>query len=184
MREIYKDIIGYENIYQISNLGNVKVLERSWRCGNNYNVIKHHKEYILKTKITSKGYAAVKLCKDGKRSWPLVHRLIAQAFISNPNNLPDVNHRNGIKKDNSISNLEWITNLDNIKHASLNGLLPRGESMYCSKITESQALRIKYIYNYMKPKKGYWSSVEKNLGISRTSLENIKYGKNWKHITI
>jgi hypothetical protein len=98
--EIWKDIQGYENLYQISSFGNVKSLGNG---GSNKS-----KEKLLKQRIC-KGYFNVGLCKDGKQKKYQVHRLVAQAFLDNPNNYPQVNHKNEIKIDNCISNLEWCT---------------------------------------------------------------------------
>ena len=97
MQEEWKDIRDYEGLYQISNKGNVKSL------GNN----KTKKEKILKSSVNKRGYLDVKLCKNGKHKNFRINRLVAEAFISNPNNLPQVNHKNEIKDDNRVENLEW-----------------------------------------------------------------------------
>ena len=99
--EIYKDIEGYENLYQISNLGNVK----SFQTG---------KEKILKPNKTKKGYLRIELWKQGKYKKYLVHRLVAQAFIPNPNLYPVVRHINDNPDDNRAENLRWGTQYDNV----------------------------------------------------------------------
>ena len=110
MKQIWKDIKGYEGLYQISNLGNV------------YS-IKNNK--LLKLHISHKGYVVVCLYKNKKQHTQQIHRLIAQAFIPNPNNYPQINHIDGNKKNNQINNLEWCTQSYNIKEAYRLGLMPR-----------------------------------------------------------
>lgn len=101
--EIWKDIIGYENLYQGSNWGRVKSLERIDCIGH------HRKERILKPVPDKDGYLRVGLRKNNKRKNFLVHRLVAQAFLDNPNNLPEVNHRDENPQNNFVSNLEWCS---------------------------------------------------------------------------
>ena len=111
-KEIWKDIDGYEGLYQISNLGNVKSLT---------NRSNHKEEKILKLNTNGK-YYLVNLCKNTKRKTLLIHRLVAKAFVDNPNNLPQINHINGNKLDNRAVNLEWCTCRTNIIHSIKNGL--------------------------------------------------------------
>ena len=102
MKEIWKDIPGYEGLYQISNLGNVKSLPRK--------VNKRKCEEIIKVPtISNKGYYRISLCKNGKIKYYAIHRLVAEAFISNHNNLPCVNHKDCNKQNNNVDNLEWCT---------------------------------------------------------------------------
>lgn len=114
--EIWKDIDGYEGIYQISTVGRVKRLERKARSGRKVS------ERIKKSVNDSNGYKNVTLSKDGINKQVLVHRLVAQAFIPNTNNKETVNHKNGIKDDNRLENLEWSTYSENLKHAVREGL--------------------------------------------------------------
>lgn len=110
MDEIWKDIKGYEGLYQISNLGRVKNYERKVRiCRRGYEGLRIHKERIMKPSINNRGYAFVSLCKDGKYKTKFVHRMVAENFISNPNNYPCVNHKDENPLNNSIDNLEWCT---------------------------------------------------------------------------
>lgn len=99
MDEVYKDIEGFEGLYQVSNLGNVKSL--------NYNNTK--KEKLLKPIINSNGYKRVSLYKNKTRKTYDVHRLVAQSFIENPNNLPCINHKDESRTNNIVTNLEWCT---------------------------------------------------------------------------
>lgn len=136
--EIWKPIIGYEGRYEVSNLGRVKSLPKSWI---NYNgSLAKHPEKILKLRLNKRGYARVNL-RDGVSSKDrLVHRLVAQAFIPNPLNLPEINHKDEnpsnnivyINLDGSIdvskSNLEWCTHIYNNQYGTKNrrGALRRG----------------------------------------------------------
>ena len=106
--EEWKDIADYEGIYQVSNLGRVKSL------GNN----KSRQEKILKLQLHRTGYLLVKLCKEGKKRNYKVHRLVAQAFIPNPDNKSQVNHRDENKSNNKVENLEWMTCKENINHGT------------------------------------------------------------------
>lgn len=109
MIEIFKDIEGYKG-YQVSNYGNVKSL--------NYN--RTGKEKILKPTKNSDGYLQVSLHKDGKRKTCKVHRLVAQTFIENPNNLPQVNHKDENKQNNNVENLEFCDSQYNINYGTRN----------------------------------------------------------------
>jgi len=108
--EIYKDIIGYEGLYKASTKGNIK------------SVIKRNgKDIILKQGIDKCGYCIVTLCKDKKKTTKTVHRLIALTFLFETN--IQVNHKDGNKKNNDVSNLEFVSAKQNINHAIENGLL-------------------------------------------------------------
>lgn len=109
--EIFKDIKGYEGLYQVSNLGNIKSLH----C---------NKEKIMKPTIRSKNYQYyfVGLLKDGKRKYFAIHRLVAMMFIPNPNNYEQVDHLDGNKLNNNVENLEWVTSKENTNRAWGKGL--------------------------------------------------------------
>lgn len=112
MQEIWKDIKNYEGCYQVSNLGRVRSL--------NYKQTKQLKE--LSYRVNYKGYVDVHLSKNGKSKRVVVHRLVAQTFIPNPNALPQINHIDGNKQNNNTTNLEWCNNSENQKHAYKKGL--------------------------------------------------------------
>lgn len=95
-KEYWKPVVGYEGLYEVSNWGRVKSL-------------KFGKERILKPCTNRYGYLFVKLCKDGKVKPFTVHRLVAEAFLPNPDNLPQVNHKDENKQNNIVSNLEWCS---------------------------------------------------------------------------
>lgn len=119
MKENWKDIAGYEGAYQISNFGRVKSLERevSIRLFNIGLTKRKVPELIRKQIIYKNGYAGVQLHKQQKVKLHLIHRLVAQAFIPNPENKPEVNHKNGDKLNNCVENLEWVTASENEQHS-------------------------------------------------------------------
>ena len=106
MKEIWKSITGYEGLYKVSNLGRVKSL----------NFRHTGKEKILRPLLCG-GYLNVQLCKEGKMKPCLIHRLVATAFIENPENLPEVNHKNQVKTDNRVDNLEWCSRKYNVRYS-------------------------------------------------------------------
>lgn len=112
MTERWKDIDGYEGMYQVSDRGRVKSL--NYRCTGS--------ERICRQSITKKGYSVVPLIKDKHKKLHYVHRLVADAFIENENSKPTINHIDGNKENNCVENLEWATYSENSKHAQVIGL--------------------------------------------------------------
>ena len=106
MKEIWKDIKGYEGLYQVSNFGRVKSSTK-----------------ILANRLSKRGYYIVTLYKNAKGVTKTVHRLVAQAFIPNPDNLPQVNHKDENKLNNRVDNLEWCTAKYNINYSSAKPIL-------------------------------------------------------------
>jgi hypothetical protein len=113
MKEIFKDIPNYEGLYQVSNYGRVKSL-------------KFGIEVFIKDSINAWGYPSVNL----KSKQNVIHRLVAITFIPNPKNKPFVNHKDGIKTNSQLDNLEWVTRKENAQHASKMGLLGRNKTVY------------------------------------------------------
>lgn len=110
--EIWKDINGFEGLYKVSSLGRVKSLGNGKSTCTNYK-----QERILKANIKKNGYVHIKLNKNGKRYYYSIHRLVADNFLINHENKREVNHKDGNKLNNELSNLEWVTTSENQKHA-------------------------------------------------------------------
>jgi hypothetical protein len=121
--ETWKEIKGYEGLYEVSNLGRVKALRKTMICGNGKMSERVIEEKILKQGLTVYGYKKTWLTKNGKQKTYFVHRLVASSFILNIENKPQENHKDGNKLNNNLSNLEWATAKENINHAVKNKLL-------------------------------------------------------------
>lgn len=174
--EIYKDIIGYEGLYQISNFGMVKSLQKKINKKNGATVI--FPEVILKQSIRS-GYKCVCLYKIKSKQSFSVHRLIAIHFIENPLNKPQINHKNGIKTDNIIDNLEWVTAKENSIHSYLNNLSKGniGEKNGQSKLTDEKVLLIRNSRYKISRK-----DLSKITGVSIKHIDRIRSKERWAHI--
>lgn len=118
---MWKDVKGYEGYYEITETGQIRSKDRI--CVDSLGRRRFRKGEILKPDINACGYYRVTLAKDGKRKQRNLHRLIAEHFIPNPNNLPQINHKDGNKLNNDISNLEWVTVAENVIHAYEHGLI-------------------------------------------------------------
>lgn len=120
--EIWVDINGYKNIYQVSNTGRVRSVDRIVFAGKQYAPTRI-KGCVVKTRISKNGYEMVTLSNKSKTRHLYVHRLVAEAFIPNPDNKREVNHKDANKLNNNVDNLEWTTSSENKIHAHKNGLM-------------------------------------------------------------
>jgi hypothetical protein len=120
MIEVFKDIIGYEGIYQISNLGKVKSLDRYVTSKNDSK--RFVKGRMMKLKLDRYGYETVCLSKERIAKTVKVHRIVGINYVPNPDNKPQINHISGIKTQNHVSNIEWCTPQENIQHSFDTGL--------------------------------------------------------------
>jgi len=154
--EIWKDIKGYESLYQISNYGRLKSL------------IKKEKIIIIKLIHDKKNYLNYTLHKNGRTKSEKIHRLVAEAFIPNSENKPQINHINGIKTDNRVCNLEWCTNSENQIHAYKNGL----EKPRFKRKVKQYDLNGNYINSYE-----YILDAKKVLNIDNSSISAVCRGK-------
>jgi len=158
--EIWKDIKGYEGLYQISNYGNVKTLD--------YNHTKKEKQ--MKPILQVDGYLGINLMKDGKRKRYRIHRLVLETFTNNKNNYPVVNHKDGNKTNNCLDNLEWCSISYNTQHSYDMGL-EKTKKVVCYDLKNK---RIK-IYKNVKE-----LSNELNLNIN-SIYGNIRLNKCFKN---
>ncbi len=188
--EIWKPIKNYENLYEISNIGRIKALEKitfatQIRHNKIYKLATHRKSKILKLSPAGlKGdYHKVVLSNNGKEKRFYIQCLVATAFILNPDNLPQVNHIDGNKINNKVENLEWVNNSGNQLHAYRIGLKNSdhmiGEGHKKSKLTNKKVLDIRQLYlsgKYTKSELGRMFFVHPSL------IHRILIRKNWKHI--
>lgn len=128
VKEIWKDVKEYEGLYQVSNFGKVKSVERKSKNGKkSFRVIKE--KILAQTKIgRNREYLCVKLSKNGISKHILIHRIVAKSFIPNPNNYQQVNHKNEIKTDNRVENLEWCDNKYNSNYGCRNIKISKSNS--------------------------------------------------------
>jgi hypothetical protein len=176
--EIWASIEGHEE-YQVSNKGRVKSLARQYKLNSHSSIIMH--ERMMKFVMSNCGYLMVMISKRNTKTKNITaHRLVAKAFIPNPQDLREVNHINGIKWDNRVENLEWLSSSDNKKHGFKTGLYqPKlGESHSHARLTELQVLEIRE--RAKNGESGY--SLAKIYGITQSHASAIITNKVWKHL--
>ncbi|TYS91926.1 NUMOD4 domain-containing protein [Rossellomorea aquimaris] len=173
---VWKPVGGYEGFYEVSSSGDIRGVERVTTHGRRI------KSKLRKLYIGNHGYKFTMLNKDGKQKSLTVHRLVANAFIPNPENKGDVNHIDGNKMNNSVDNLEWLTRSENIRHAHKLGLNTfvgaKGEKHHNSKLTESRVKEIKILISRGKSNK----EISEIFNIKTYIISNIRNGRNWKHV--
>lgn len=158
---MWKDVVGYEGLYEVDEAGSI-FGPRGKR---------------LKRKTLPKGYQQVNLYKDGVQTTMYVHRIVAEAFIPNPNNLPQVNHKDGVKSNNDKDNLEWTTPLGNITHSiEVLGKIP----VHHVKLTEEDVKRIIQL-RVCGLTCAQIADQFNNVGFN--AVYRVYAGKTWTHIT-
>jgi len=173
MAEIWKDVLGYEELYQVSSLGRVKRLA-------GYRV---PEERILQPWRNAAGYLAVGLWRDGRRKHMLVHRLVAIAFLGKAPPGCEVNHKNGIKDDNRVENLEWVTQSENGKHAydilGRRAAPSKGEANGSAKLTRREVVEIRKLY---ATGRYTYAELGKMFGVDCTNIGLIVRRETWQHV--
>lgn len=167
--EVWKSIRGYKRLYEVSNFGRIKSLERKI----------HPEEAILKLFYNPNGYVYIILHKNGKGKNCRVHRLVAKTFIKNPYRKPEVNHIDTDKTNNKANNLEWLTKKEHLQHTLSHGLIggpEKGEGHFNCKLTNKVVLAI---FESKEPS----IDLSKKLWIPESTISGIRIGKTWGHLT-
>lgn len=150
--EEWRDVVGFEGFYQVSNLGRVQSLERLVDTNIKYVDKRIHKGKLLKLHLNNRGYKMVHLCKNGTVKRVLVHRLVAEAFVQNPNNYPVVNHKDENKQNNCVENLEWCTQQYNM---NWNGVMKKVGVKNRKTEEEKEYNRKKYVEAHKEERRRY-----------------------------
>ena len=165
-----------EDLYEVDENGNVYSLPRLKKTPTTTYISKERK---LKPYDNGYGYMLVDLRKYGKRYMTLVHKLVADAFIPNPNNLPQINHKDGDKSNNCVSNLEWCTCSENQFHAFKHNLKPQGPNHPNAKFSFGDVDYIRSVYRKGEIGHGVYT-IAKQFGVSPSTIRQIVTGKTYK----
>jgi hypothetical protein len=170
MREKWLPVDGYEGVYEVSNIGRVRRV-----CGGRGSIAGR----ILTCKTAPNGYQHVDLSIQDKKTRFLIHRLVATAFLGKPDFNAEVNHKDGIKTNNRMENLEWVTRGQNISHAYRTSLRVHadvgGSKNPRAKLTEAQVKEIRELKGVIGQRE-----IAKRYGVARTTIQWIHQGKHWK----
>ena len=184
MVEIWKDIEGYKGMYQVSDMGRIRSFKK---IGSKSGIQKKFR--VLNPYTADNGRKTVVLCKNKDKNYIRVHRLVAGAFIPNPENKPEVNHLDGNQSNNCVENLEWSTRSENMEHAyrtglkhiterqkKLTSLANRGEGCANSKLTKNDVLQIRSIYD-----QGFFtqSEIAESYNLNQGHVSDIINKKRW-----
>ena len=183
--EEWRPVVGFEDRYEVSNTGKVRSISRTYTNSRGSTYTVNGKELTQETKKSTNNnphnYKRVTLSdNDGKLIHKSVHRLVAEAFIPNPENKPQVNHIDCVKDNNNVDNLEWCTSTENLQHASKHGLMHdtalKGEDAVLAKFTNEEVAWMRQLYD---------AGVSINLiaeqyDVSRPTINNAIFGRSYK----
>jgi hypothetical protein len=183
MEEIWQDITGYENSYQISNKGQVRSKDRyRLKRWNKFGTLEKilYKSKLLKGQI-SHGYQIISLSKDGLKKQHYIHRLVAGAFIDNTSNKREVNHIDGNKLNNELSNLEWVSSKENKIHCRKNHLqrIAKGNDYRNAKLNDTMIKDILLLYHFSNISQ---HKIAQKYNVCQQLINGIVNRKRWKHI--
>lgn len=175
--EIWKPVVWYEGLYEVSSAGNIRSIGRIDRLG------RYKPATLRKKQLCSSGYHFIQFSdRNAIKKQILVHRVVASAFLESVEGKNEVNHKNGVKTDNRIENLEWVTRSQNNTHAIRTGLRQKlivcGSRNTNSTITEDVARKIKLLY----PDFSY-TELAAMYGTTKAVVGSIIKGKTWKHVS-
>ena len=175
-KEIWKNIKGFEGLYEVSNLGNIKSLSK----------INKNKNKLVAQRVQNNGYIHVCLSKNGKTQIKTVHRIVAQAFLPPIEGKKEINHINGIKTDNRAENLEWVSHRENVIHAISNGLFFDIRKIKDRSYASKPVAKIKDGIVVKTYKSMSDAAKCENISLSamqwRTTHNSVVNGYSWKHL--
>lgn len=176
--EVWKDVAGYAGVYQVSNLGRVRSVYRTVKYSDGRKYV-YEGKIIKPTKNKNRGnYLYVTLSYNQKRVFKSLHRLVAETFIKNVGDKPEVNHIDGDKGNNKVSNLEWVTSKENSEHAVKNGLLPSGQYSHHAVFSNDQ------VRNMRKEYKGglRLTDLAKRFRVNPSTMHSILNYRTYKNV--
>lgn len=177
-KEIWKEIDGYDGFYEVSNRGRI----RSYKCQGPGNK-KAETPTLLTLKKEKYGYRRITLFDRGKRTIHLIHRLVGEAFVPNPDGKPQINHLDSDPSNNNAENLEWSTQSENIQYAFDKGRKKpnRGSEVVGSKLTKSDVLNIRKVANENGRFYGR-SKLADKYNVTENCIMQVVTGRTWSHI--
>lgn len=176
MNETWKPVVGHEGRYEVSNLGRVASLPRDVPCGPGSKGTRNIRYRIMKVCVDRDGYEHV----SPDRVRQSVHRMVALAFLGLDPERPFVNHRDGDKRNNRLSNLEWCTQSENVQHRQIVLKKNIGAKNYNAKLTDAKVLRARRLF---ASKTTTLTALAEEYGVTLGTLSAAVQGRHWKHLT-